>query len=233
MRSISHIIIAAVLAAAAVVASTQIADGLRQFRSSDRNVTVKGLAEREVAANLVIWPVNFVEADNSLEQLYNRLESHSEAVRQYLKRLNVSDAEVSVGLPRVQDMQADAYGSNMERPFRYRGELTLTVRSAEVEAMKGAIQNAGQLVRSGVVFGAYTEPPQFIFTELNDLKPELLADATANARLAAEQFAADSGSEVGVIRDANQGVISINDRDAATPDIKVVRVVSTIQYQLE
>ena len=224
MRSISHIIIAVVLAAAAVVASTQIADGLRQFRLSDRNVTVKGLAEREVAANLVIWPVNFVEADNSLDKLYDRLESHTVAVRTYLKRLEVSDAEVSVGLPRVQDMQAEAYGGNIDRPFRYRGELT---------AMKGAIQNAGELVRNGVVFGAYNEPPQFIFTELNALKPGLLAEATANARLAAEQFAADSGSEVGVIRDANQGVISISDRDAATPDIKVVRVVSTIQYQLQ
>tara|TARA_R110000822_G_scaffold126082_1_gene261105 strand:- start:17910 stop:18611 length:702 start_codon:yes stop_codon:yes gene_type:complete len=233
MRSISHIIIAVVLAAAAVVASTQIADGLRQFRLSDRNVTVKGLAEREVAANLVIWPVNFVEADNSLDKLYDRLESHTVAVRTYLKRLEVSDAEVSVGLPRVQDMQAEAYGGNIDRPFRYRGELTLTVRSAQVAAMKGAIQNAGELVRNGVVFGAYNEPPQFIFTELNTLKPGLLAEATANARLAAEQFAADSGSEVGVIRDANQGVISISDRDAATPDIKVVRVVSTIQYQLQ
>ncbi|WP_029890831.1 SIMPL domain-containing protein [Polycyclovorans algicola] len=232
MRSISHIIIAVVLAAAAVVASTQIADGLRQFRSSDRNVTVKGLAEREVAANLVIWPVNFGEADNSLEALYNRLEAHTAAVRAYLQRQQVSDAEVSVGLPRVQDMQADAYGGNMARPFRYRGELTLTVRSAEVPLMKTAIQNAGELVRDGVVFGAYNEPPQFIFTELNALKPELLADATANARLAAEQFAADSGSEVGAIRDANQGVISINDRDAATPDIKVVRLVSTVVYQL-
>lgn len=233
MRSISHIIIAVVLAAAAVVASTQIADGLRQFRLSDRNVTVKGLAEREVAANLVIWPVNFVEADNSLDKLYDRLEAHTVAVRSYLKRLEVSDAEVSVGLPRVQDMQAEAYGGNTDRPFRYRGELTLTVRSAQVAAMKGAIQNAGELVRNGVVFGAYNEPPQFIFTELNALKPGLLAEATANARLAAEQFAADSGSEVGVIRDANQGVISISDRDAATPDIKVVRVVSTIQYQLQ
>ncbi len=233
MRSISHIIIAVVLAAAAVVASSQMADGLRQFRSADRYVTVKGLAEREVDANLVIWPVNFVEADSDLTELYNRLEAHTESVREYLKRRNVADAEVSVGLPRVQDMQADAYGSGNVRPFRYRGELTLTVRSTNVGGMKAAIQNAGELVRGGVVFGAYTEPPQFIFTELNDLKPDLLADATANARLAAEQFAADSGSRVGYIRHANQGVISISDRDAATPDRKVVRVVSTIDYQLE
>jgi uncharacterized protein len=233
MQSISHIIISAVLAAAAVIASTQLADGMRQFRLADRTVTVKGLAEREVAANLVIWPVNFVEVDNDLQALYNRLEAHTQSVRAYLARQQVTDAEVSVGLPRVQDMQADAYGNSNERPFRYRAELTVTVRSTDVAAMKAAIQNAGELVRNGVVFGAYTEPPQFIFTGLNALKPDLLADATANARLAAEQFAADSGSAVGVIRDANQGVISINDRDSATPDVKVVRVVSTIRYQLD
>lgn len=130
-------------------------------------------------------------------------------------------------------MQADAYGNRNERPFRYRAELTVTIRSTDVAAMKTAIQNAGELVRIGVVFGAYTEAPQFIFTELNALKPDLLADATANARLAAEQFAADSGSQVGMIRDASQGVISITDRDSATPDVKTVRVVSTVRYQLE
>lgn len=232
MRSFSHIIIAVVLAVAVVLASTQLADGLREFRHADRTVTVKGLAELDVDADLAIWPINMVEVGNDLSALHERLEAHTAVIRAHLAAQQVADATLGIGLPRVQDLQADAYGNSGDRPFRYRAELTVTVRSQAVPEIKAAIQQAGNLVKQGLVFGAYTEPPQFIFTDLNRIKPQLIAEATANARLAAEQFAADSGSEVGHIRDANQGVIAVNDLDSATPDRKRVRVVSTVVYQL-
>lgn len=221
------------LAAALAASGWWVADGLRALRTADRYVTVKGLAEVEVPADLVIWPITFVEAANELPALYATLERNAERVRAFLRQQGLEDVEVSSGPPRLQDFRAEAYGDASANRFRYRAETTLTVRSNDAKGVKRAMQNAGELVRQGVVFAAYSPPPEYVFTGLNEIKPQLIAEATGNARRAAEQFATDSNSEVGGIRNANQGVITISDRDAGTPDIKVVRVVSTVEYRLD
>jgi hypothetical protein len=203
------------------------------LHSADRTVSVKGLAEREVNADLVVWPIAYVEAGNDLPQLYAKLEHNSGLVREFLKKSGIDEADVRVSPPKLSDHQAEGYGEQRST-FRYRAEATLTVRSRKPEVVKAAMQQAGELVKEGIVFSDnYGASVEWLFTGLNDIKPALIAEATQNARRAAEQFAKDSNSKVGGIRSANQGQITINDRDAGTPDIKVVRVVTTVDYALK
>lgn len=208
-----------------------VGEGLRTLRVGDRQVVVKGLAEREVAADLVVWPITFSETGNDLGEIYDRIQANAERIASFLADNGLGDAEAALSPPRVQDHLADGYRQEQPRN-RYRAEVTYTVRSGDVAAIKAAMERSGELIRAGVAFTPWGAPTQFFFTGLNDIKPELLAEATAQARVAAEQFARDSGSRVGGIRHANQGVITIGDRDANTPEIKRVRVVTTVAYSL-
>ncbi|MGH8505974.1 MAG: SIMPL domain-containing protein [Stenotrophobium sp.] len=228
-------LLAALLVAIAIaIAGLSVGDGLRNLNAANRVVTVKGLAEREVPADLVVWPIMYVVADNELGALYQRIEHNNQLVRQFLTDNGLADAELTLGPPQINDADANAYGSESKNKYRYRAEVRLTVRSKNVNAVKAAIQHAGELVKQGVAVAMnYEGKPQYLFTGLNDIKPALIADATQNARRAAEQFAKDSASKVGGIRNANQGQITISDRDPGTPEIKTVRVVSTVEYALK
>jgi len=118
-------------------------------------------------------------------------------------------------------------------PNRYRADITITARTPDVKRVKQAMETSGTLVKKGVVladnYGCGTEFP---FTHLNSIKPAMIAEATKNARKAAEQFTRDSGSTVGSIRWARQGLFTIRDRDINSPDLTIVRVVTTIEYFL-
>jgi uncharacterized protein len=133
----------------------------------------------------------------------------------------------------VQDLQAQQYGENRS-PFRYRADLTLTVRSRDLKSVRAAMDRIGEVVKQGIALKQqdWEQRTTYLFTGLNDIKPQLIAEATQNARRAAEQFAQDSQSEVGQIRTASQGQITINDREGS-PEIKLVRVVSTVEYALK
>jgi len=230
--NINLILGSALVAAGLAAGGYSVGKGLQKLRTDDRYVTVKGLAEQEVPADLVIWPITYVEPGNDLGEMYARIERNNAVVQDFLKANGLADAQVSSAPPKLSDYEAEGGYDNGRRPFRYRAEVVLTVRSQKVEAVKAAMQRSGELVKQGIVFANYAAMPEFVFTALNRIKPQLIAEATKNARTAAEQFAADSGSVVGGIRSANQGLISINDRDAGSPDIKVVRVVSTVEYGL-
>lgn len=224
----------AVLVAAGIAAGGWfIADGLRYVKAGDRYVTVKGLAEREVAADLVIWPLGFSDAGNDLQELYGKLERNGKVLREFVVKAGIAEADITVATPVVQDLQAQQYGEH-RAPFRYRADLTLTVRSRNLAAVKAAMGQVGEVVKQGIALKQqeWEARTTYLFTGLNAIKPELIAEATKNARAAAEQFAADSQSAVGGIRTANQGQITISDREG-TPEIKVVRVVSTVEYALE
>lgn len=220
------------LAAAVAAAGLWIGEGLQRIKSGDRYVTVKGLAEREVPADLVVWPITFNETGNDLTALNQQSQTHARLIAEFLKAQGLGDAEQALSTPKIQDFEAEGYREN--RPGnRYKAELTYTVRTTKVSQVKAAMQASGDLMKAGVAFAPWGPPPQFLYTKFNDLKPELLAEATRNARRAAEQFALDSESEVGRIRTASQGQVLIDDRDAGTPDIKKVRVVTTIEYELD
>jgi hypothetical protein len=224
---------AAVLALGLVLASLLIGAAIRDFRISDRFVEVKGLAEREVAADLAIWPINYQLAANSLDQLRLAMDQADESVIAFLKLRGFSDDEITRHPPRITDQWM--YASGTQRAAnRYTAERGLTLKTDRVGATRSALQDSAELVGQGVVLTpGWGQAAQFLFTGLEDIKPEMIAEATADARRAADQFAADSNARIGAIRSARQGFFSISERDPSTPEVKVVRVVTTIEYILD
>jgi hypothetical protein len=210
-----------------------LARGLYAARAADRFVTVKGLSEREVPADLALWPIVFTNTGNDLTALQAKVEQDAEAVRAFLRDLGFDDGETSPSAPRITDHWAQAYGA--QRPEeRYQVESTLTLRTGRIDEARRAIESSGGLVRAGVtLIRSYEYSTQYLFTRLEEIKPEMIAEATRDARRAAEQFAEDSGSRVGGIRRAQQGYFSIEDRDPYSPESKKVRVVTTVEYFLE
>ncbi|MEN1729060.1 MAG: SIMPL domain-containing protein [Pseudomonadota bacterium] len=216
-----------------IIAAVVIGSAIRDFRLSDRFVEVKGLAEREVAADLAIWPIAYQLSASSLESLNNQIAEADEAVIAFLKLRGFTDEEITASPPRITDQWL--YSVESQRPAsRYTAERGLTLKSNKVEATLRALQESSELIGQGVVLTPnWGQAAQFLFTGLNAIKPEMIAEATADARRAANQFAADSDATIGPIRSARQGFFSINERDPSTPEIKVVRVVTTIEYVIE
>ncbi|ALS99997.1 SIMPL domain-containing protein [Lacimicrobium alkaliphilum] len=200
----------------------------------ERTVTVKGLSEREVPADVVIWPITFTGAENDLQQLYLGMEKHVEKIRAFLTLKGIAEEAISINPPLVTDKSAQQWGGGQKAEFRYTAVQTVTVYTGEIETVRSAMQTISELGKEGVVFGgnAYENQPDYQFNGLNDLKPEMVEEATKNARTVAQKFARDSDSQLGKIRRASQGQFSISDRDRNTPYIKKVRVVSTIEYYL-
>jgi len=211
-----------------------LSDGLLRFKALDRTVSVKGLSEREVPADVAIWPIKFSETSNDLGGLYAALQSKGELVRVFLLESGFEEGEISLSAPAIVDRKAQAYGDSQRVEFRYAGSTTVTVYTHQVDRARAAMQRLVELGKQGVAisgeeYGARTE---FVFTKLNELKPEMVEEATRSAREVAEKFARDSQSQLGRIRTASQGLFSIQDRDGNTPYIKRVRVVSTVEYYL-
>ena len=236
MKYIIPFLMTLVMAFALVVTGSFIKEGLIQIRSADRYVTVKGLAEIETKANLAIWPIKFKIADNDLEVARKRLDEQSNIVTTFLVENGLNKDEISVNSVVTNDALAQQYRQD-NVTTRYAIDKTILVRTDNVNAVAAAAQKIGNLIDKGVLVG-YGSMPQYSFTKLNDVKPQMIADATRNAREAAQQFANDSGATVGNIRSATQGYFSINARDdiGDSPDsaalYKKVRVVSTVEYYL-
>lgn len=204
-----------------------------EVKQFERSVTVKGLSEREYPADIVIWPIQFVAADNDLETLYAAVESSASEIREFLEANGLSAPEISVSAPSIVDKTAQNYGG--PRPeLRYSATQSVTVYSEQVDTVRGLMSELSQLGKRGIVFtGAdYAAQTEYLFTRLNDVKPGMIEEATRNAREVAQKFAADSDSRLGKIKRASQGRFSISPRDRNNPHIKRVRVVSTVTYYL-
>ena len=235
---LGQVALAVGLAAAGLLAGMGFARG----RAADRFVTVKGVAEREVKADLAIWPLRVVAADNDLARAHASLQQSVARIREFLVRQQLDTAQAALQDFSVSDALANQYGPGERAGVRYVIRQTVVVRSARPELVLAASQRVGELVSAGVVLSSGGEygggGPTFVFTGLNTLKPAMIAEATARAREAAAQFARDSRSEIGGIRQASQGVFEILPRDQApgisqeSQIVKTVRVVSTIQYLL-
>lgn len=195
-------------------------------------MTVKGLSERQVKADRVIWPVGFRELGDDLQDVYGRIEKRKDQVVAFLKEAGLTDAEIEVASPQVTDAQAEMYANQKSR-YRYSMTQTVTVSSDKVDLVRDLLVRQSDLIKAGVTLvGDYSWRTSFQFTGLNTVKPAMIEEATKNARASAEKFAQDSGSSLGKIRRANQGQFSITDRDSNTPYIKSVRVVTTVEYFL-
>jgi uncharacterized protein len=234
-----------------VVGGWVLGSEIKDIRLADRYVTVKGLVERTVKSDLAIWPVSFKEAGNDLPQVFAKSQADKESVLKFFAAQGVTLQEISVGQIKVTDKLANEYGGNITGP-RYIVEQTVTVQSKDVDKVSKAGQKTAELVQAGIVVGGANGQGgiRYEFTGLNALKPDMITEATRNARAAADRFAADSGSRVGSIRSASQGVFSISSADGIESGIvaqdeggsgmpnsdssmmKKVRVVSTVDYYL-
>lgn len=230
---------ALVLAAGIALAGWFGGHGFVKGRTADRYVTVKGVAEREVRADVAFWPLRYVATRDDLTVAQAEIDRSRRTIVEFLAGHGIPGEAVQVNYLEVQDKLANAYGGRDPGGGRYVITQTLMVRSEDVEAVNAASQAIGDLVNAGVILGGTYGGPSYRFRGLNELKPDMIADATASARGAAEKFAQDSGARVGGMRRANQGVFQILARDQA-PGIaqenqleKVVRVVSTLEYFLE
>lgn len=228
------------------VAGISISSSVAALPDANRMVTVRGLNEREVNADLGVWPITLKVADDNVVNGQAALEAQKKTVLAFLKEHGIADNEITIIGQRVTDKLANEYGNNAGG-FRYILQATVNVRTANVQAMETASGNAGSLLKDGVTLASdgCSGGPEYSFTQLNAIKPEMLREATANAREAAQQFADDSGSALGGIRRATQGYFSITARDTVeensnngygcTPSTiaKRVRVVTTIEYALD
>jgi uncharacterized protein len=234
-----------VLAAGIALGGFLAGNGLARARSADRYVTVKGVTEREVRADIAIWPLHLVGADNELGAADAKLRRSLAGVRQFLVANGIDTTQAQLTDFSVSDMAANQYaGADQRAASRYVIRQTLLVRSTKPDQVLAASQRIGELAAVGVVlssgggeFGG-GRGPTFVFSGLNSLKPTMIAEATSRAREAAEQFARDSRSGLAGIRHANQGVFEILPRDQApglteeSQITKTVRVVSTVEYFL-
>ena len=224
-----------VLALAIVIAGYFVGNMHKTGKQYDRYVQVKGLSEREVEADLAVWPINIVLTGNDLATLKGQLEKQNEDVYQFFVDQGFNPDELTRGMVNITDANANQYNNAPNNRFRYVAQSDFTVRTREIEKLQKALEASLELMSKGIVLGSKNQwrPIEYVFTGLNELKPSMIEEATKNAREVAEKFARDSNSEVGEIRIARQGLFSINDRDQNTPQIKIVRVVSTFDFQLK
>ena len=225
------------IAIAIIVGGWLLRSGIVHFKDSDRAVEVRGLAEQEVKADRAIWPLVYKIAGNDLNALYNQMETSNNTITAFLKANGIEDKEITIAPASVVDMNAERYVSNDVR-YRYNLTAVLTVSTSKVDQIIQLMSKQGDLLKQGIAINGdndYQHNTQFIFSSkaLNELKPKMIEDATRNARATAEKFAHDSDSKLGKIKTATQGLFSIEDRDANTPYIKIVRVVTSVDYFLK
>ncbi len=207
---------------------------IMEFKSSERVVNVKGLSEREVKADRVIWPLLFKEIGDDMLVLYERIDQNNKVIMDYLISNGISKDEVSISAPEIIDMKAERYGSQ-DANYRYNVTSIITVSTDKVDLVRKLISGQADLLKKGIALasGDYRYKTEYMFTQLNEVKPAMVEEATKNARQTAEKFAIDSESKLGKIKNATQGQFSISNRDESTPYIKKVRVVTNVQYYLE
>jgi len=230
-----------VLAIAIVLAGMAVGGGVQRFRLADRSVTVKGVAERPVRADIALWPMRVVASGMELGPTQDKIVADQRAVRRFFLAHGLDSAQVELLSLEVTDKRSNPYEGN-PTSARFAISATLVARTDHPERIRAASQDVGELVATGVALtsgGGWGTGPTYLFTRLNELKPAMLAEATASARAAAAEFATRSGARVGSLRRASQGLFEILPRDQA-PGIpessqleKVLRVVTTLEYELK
>lgn len=228
-----HVGAATILALGLVCSTWLIKHTVIDVKAMERTVQVKGLAEQEVPADTVIWPVFYKDADNDLDVLIARVDKKNAAIRAFLVLQGFNGDEVSVTAPSIVDKFAQEYSQN-ERGFRYVAKAGITVFSRSPDKVRTALSQLSELAKQGIAITQddYQNRVEYMFTGLNDIKPQMVQLATQKAREVALKFAKDSDSQLGKIKSARQGQFSIRDRDSNTPYIKVVRVVAGVEYYL-
>lgn len=217
-----------------IVLGMMIPRAVSKFRSFDRTVNVKGLCEKEVMADKVIWPVVYKVMANDIQSVYDQTDGNNAVILSFLESGGIADSEITVSVPSISDKFANEYGSN-DRAYRYIATSVITVCTDKVDEVLALMSRQAELLKKGIVTGgnSWENPVEFKYEGLNDIKPQMIEEATRNAREAAQKFAKDSDSRLGKIRTASQGTFTIENRDSNTPYIKKVRVVTSVTYYLK
>lgn len=216
-----------------VILGIMIPAAVVKYRSFDRIVNVKGLCEKEVKADKVIWPIVYKVMSNDIQSIYAQTDASNAVIVDFLMAGGVSKDEIAVSVPEISDKLANEYGDN-NRAFRYIAKNVVTVCTSDVDKVLALMASQADLLKNGVVTAGndWENPVEFKYEGLNGIKPQMIEEATQNARETADKFAKDSDSSLGKIKTANQGTFTIEDRDSNTPYIKRVRVVTSVTYYL-
>ena len=211
-----------------------------QSKMNANFVTVKGLAEKDVRADLGVWDIKYVATGNDLALTQAQMDEQQKIILAFLKELGFQESEVVVKRTETNDLMANPYRNESIGSVRYILTQNIQLTSKNVDLVEKAVNSTGSLISKGVVFDSNNyNPVSYIFTKINDIKPQMLEEATKNAQLAANEFAKSSNTKVGKIRKANQGVFSILPREETSGAMelnsieKKVRVVSTVEYYLD
>ncbi|HED7918474.1 TPA: SIMPL domain-containing protein [Campylobacter coli] len=225
------------ISVAVVLASVILAFGfnkaLSDFKTLERSVTVKGLSQKDVEADTLILPIKFTRSGNNLANLYEELESDKQNIIRFLEEQGVKSDEISYNSPNIIDRLSDPYSNYTQATYRYIGTANLLIYTKNIKLGKSILEKISSLGKLGIVTKIEDYEIEYLYTKLNEIKPQMIEEATLNARNSAIKFAQDSNSSLGKIKKASQGQFSISNRDKNTPYIKTIRVVSTIEYYLK
>jgi uncharacterized protein len=229
---ISLVLAAALLALGLTAAGYFVGRGIAERNSGQRIISVKGLSEREVPASVATWTIGYSANGNELGEINKKLADSTKAVIAFLKDAGFAEADLAVQPPSLHDASMDPREKDVPAPpERYEASQSVLLRTAKVDLIKPALASASNLMVSGVLLSGKSEP-NYIFNQVNEIKPGMIQEATKNARIAAEQFSRDSQTSLGKLRNASQGWFQVENRDAATPERKIVRVVVDVQYEI-
>lgn len=208
---------------------------------ANRYVSVRGLAEREVKATKATWFLGFTQTGDELVQVYEASEKQEDAVRKFLMSKGFSEKEIEPARYTSNDRLEDVFENEKVKRARFAISSSIEIHTTNVDLVDKTSRELKELLAQGIMIDSAT--PRYVFDGVNALKPELIAEATKNARLAADKFAADSGSRIGTIRQASQGRVSIAARSGGAVDDygysseekslwKLVRVITDVDYSL-
>jgi uncharacterized protein len=233
-RNQEAFILGAFLCIGLVVTGFLLSQSLTRFKALERTVSVKGLSEKDVQADIAIWPVKFEVASDDLQSLVSSIEEKNAVVLEFLRKNGFDPKDITVSAPSITDRQAQNFSEGSRFSMRYAGSSTISVYTKNVDLVRQSIKKLVDLGKMGIAISGqnYESKTEFLYTGLNSLKPAMIEEATNNARMVAQKFATDSKSRLGKIKSATQGQFTIEDRDSNTPYIKKVRVVSTLEYYL-
>lgn len=233
IHSSSSAIASLLLAAGLALGGYFIGSGISSRDAGSRAISVKGLSEREEPASIAIWTLGYNVTGNELPEITTKLAESTKAVIAYLKAAGFDDTEIAQQPPAIRDLSMQERDKDAQPlPYRYSASQSVLVRTTKVDKVKPAVTATSTLMNSGVILASGSQP-KYIFDRLNEVKPGMIEEATKNARIAGEQFARDSHIKLGRLRDATQGWFQVEDRDEATPERKVVRVVVEVRFEIE
>jgi hypothetical protein len=232
VRGVAVVIASLLLAVGVSVGGFFVGDGISNWNSGRRIIAVKGLSEREAPASVATWSIGYRATGNDLTMINRKLSDSSNTVLSFLKTAGFDEKDIAVQPPALRDVSMEPREKDTPPPpERYRAEQSVLLRTAKVDLIKPALASAATLMVNGVLLSGGCQP-NYVYNQLNEIKPTMIQQATRNARIVAEQFARDSQTNLGKLRSASQGWFQVEDRDAATPERKLVRVVVDVNYEL-